>query len=175
MSGYCHGGHIVGRPLNRGKGVNFLPMGKHNDSARMLPCCPPDTNTALYNSADFTISFSDPMFFIIIFHITESRFISQGTNGTCPKGLTLAEDDLRIIMGLTLVFSGEIQVNIRLLVPLKAQEGLKGNIKSVLCQGEPAHRANFIRHIAACHTGKLFYLIRIKIIIMAGSTIVMRA
>ena len=65
-------------------------------------------------------------------HITIRRLIRQSTDGTCTEGLPGAEDNLRIFVRLGLILSGEIQINIRLLISLKAQEGFKGNIKTVL-------------------------------------------
>ena len=69
---------------------------------------------------------------IIILHITESRLVRQRTDGSRPEGLAFSENNLRIAVGLTLIVAGEVQVDIRLLVSLKSQEGLKGNIKAVL-------------------------------------------
>ena len=62
-------------------------------------------------------------------------------------------------MGLTLIFSGKVKVDIRLLIPLKSKERLKGDIKSILFKGCAAHWAGFVRHIAARHTGELFYFL----------------
>ena len=77
-------------------------------------------------------------------------------------------------MSLTLILTGEIQVNIRFLVSLKAKEGLKGNVKSVLYKRFPAYRTVLIRHITPCISCIRLYLRRIKIIIMTVGTPVMR-
>ena len=78
-------------------------------------------------------------------------------------------------MGLTLIFSGKVQVDIRLLVSLEAKEGFKRDVKAILHQGFPANRAELIRHIAACIAGILLYLRRIKVIVMAIWTSVVGA
>ena len=105
----------------------------------MIPpgCCPVvlrTPGTALNDPVNLTVALSLSPFLIIIFHIAEGRLVRQGANGPCPEGLAVAEDNLRVIVGLTLVFSGEVQVNIRLLVPFKSEEGFKRNVKSVLFQ-----------------------------------------
>ena len=55
----------------------------------------------------------------------------------CP----FAKDNLRVIVRLTLVLAGEVQVDIRLLISLKAQEGLKRDIKALLRHHGTALRA----------------------------------
>ena len=60
-----------------------------------------------------------------------------------------AEQLLGVPVGAGLVFSGEVQVNIRRLVPLKAQERLKGNVVTVLVHMRPADGAVLFRHIKA--------------------------
>ena len=45
---------------------------------------------------------------IVIFYITECRFIRQGTDGSRTEGLSLSEDNLRVIVRLTLVLTGEV-------------------------------------------------------------------
>ena len=60
-----------------------------------------------------------PVFLKVVLHITKCRLIRQSGNGSRPEGLACAEDHLRVLVGVGLVFPGEIQINIRLLVPLK--------------------------------------------------------
>ena len=76
-------------------------------------------------------------------------------------------------MRLTLVFSGEIQVNIRFLISLKAQEGFKGNVKPVLHKRLAAVRAKLIRHVTARITGIGSYLRGIKVVIVTIGTAIM--
>ena len=78
-------------------------------------------------------------------------------------------------MRAALVLSREIQVDIRLLVTLKAEEGFKWNIEAVLFKRFPADRAIFIRHVTASHTCKFPDLLGIKIKIMTIGAVIMRA
>ena len=78
-------------------------------------------------------------------------------------------------MRLTLIFAGKVQVDIRLLIPLKSEERFKWDIETVLNQRLSADRAHFIRHIAAAVSGKGFDLRGIKIVIMAFRAPIMGA
>ena len=167
MGGYGRGSHIIGRSLNRGKRIDFLTNGKHNNTARVLSRRSPDTDAALNNPVYFAVSLVNSPFLVITFDKSESCFICQSTDRSGTEGLALSKDDLCIIVGLTLIFSGKVQVNIRFLISLKAQEGLKGNIKALLCHGSAAFGTVPIWHIASCHSGEFLYLLRIKIIVMA--------
>ena len=77
-------------------------------------------------------------------------------------------------MSLTLIFSWEIQINIRLFVSLKSEECLKRNIKSRLCEVFSTIRTLLVWHVTAGTTGKCSHLIRIKIIIVTFFTVIMR-
>ena len=133
------------------------------------------TYTALDDAVDLTIALSRPPFLIVFFYIAEGSFICQRTDGACAEGLALSEDNLRIIVSLALILTREVQIDVRLLVALKSKEGFKRNVKSVLFQRGSADRAGFIRHIAARHSGKSLYLLRVKVIVTALWTMVMRA
>ena len=50
-------------------------------------------------------------------------------------------------MGHGLVFAGEVQVDVRHLVALEAQEGFKGNVEPVLHQGIAADGTLFVRQV----------------------------
>ncbi len=85
----------------------------------------------------------------------------------------------RIVLGCTgvlaLVLAGKIQVDIRLLVPFKTQEGLEGNVKAVLDKRPAADRAVLVRQIAPCISRPGLDFGGIKIIIAAPGTAVMGA
>ena len=174
MGGDRGGGHIIGRALNRRKRVDLLSHRQNDDTARMLSRGTPHAHTALDDPVDLTVPFPVPALFIIVFHITISCLIRQRTDGSRPEGLSLSENNLRIIVGMALVLTGEVQVDIRLLISLKSKERLKWNVVSVLFQHGPTHRAFLIRHITSGHTGVFLYLFRIKIGIMAFGAVIMR-
>ena len=141
---------IVCRMLHRSKRIDIFSKGQYDNTAGMLSRGSPDTGASLYNPVNFTIPLMHAPFFIIILHISECRLVRQRTNRPRPERLTRPEDHLRIFMSLTLIFSGKIQVNIRLLISFKSEECLKGNIKSHLIQRRPTVRTLLIRHITTC-------------------------
>ena len=102
------GGHIVCRVLHRGKGIDLFSQRQHDDTARMLSGGTAHAYTALNNPVDLAVSLAGSPFLIVFLYITESRFIRQCTNGSCTEGLALAEDNLRVVVGLALVLTGEV-------------------------------------------------------------------
>ena len=73
MGGYGGGGYIIGRPLNRGKGIDFLSNGKHDNTAGVLSRCSPDTDTALDNPVNFTVSFvNSPLLIICLLYTSDA-------------------------------------------------------------------------------------------------------
>ena len=169
-------GHIVRRMLDRRKGTDILTVRQNNDSSRVLPCRPAHPGTSLYNPINFTISLMDAPLFKIIFHIPERCLICQRSDRPRPERMSLSKDYLCIFVRITLIFSGKIKVNIRLLVSLESQKRLKRNIKAFFHQRFPADRTGSVRHIAACfpQLRVMLYLRRIKIAEMAFFAIIMR-
>ena len=166
--------HIVGRMLYRSKGVDILTVGKNNDSSRVLPRTSADSSTSLHDPVNFAIPLSASPFLIIILHKSKGRLICQGSDGPGTEGLSLSKNNLSILMRVTLIVSGEIQVDIRLFVSLKSKECLKRNIKSILNQRMSADRTVLIFHVPSTAPGKSSHFLRIKITVMAVRTIVMR-
>ena len=114
--------------LYRRKGIDLLSDRKDNDASRMLSGRPSHADTALHDPVDLTVSFADFPLLIILFYITECCLVCERTDRPGTERLTRAENNLGIFMCLTLIITGEIQVNIRLLISLKSKEGLKWDI-----------------------------------------------
>ena len=111
--------------LHRGKGVDLLSQRQHNDTTWMLSGASSDSRTARDDPVDLTGALLISTLLVVIFHVAKGGLIRQRGDGSGAEGLSGAEDYLRIFMGLTLVFTGEVQVDIRLLVALEAEEGFK--------------------------------------------------
>ena len=108
MGGNSGGGHIVGRMLHRRKGVDLLPQRQHDDASRMLSRSAPHSHAALDDAVDLTVSLAAAPLLVVFLHIAEGRLVRQGADGPRPEGLALAKDDLRVVVGLALVLSGEV-------------------------------------------------------------------
>ena len=174
MSGHDIRIHIICRMLYRRKGIDLLPERKHDDTARMLPGASADPRTAKHDTVNLTFAFALSPLDKIILHIAKRRLIRQRPDGSCPIGLASPEYDLRIFMRKTLIISGEIQIDIRLLISLESKECLEGDVEPVLQQRLTAYGTGFIRHVPSTPSGIFSHFLGIKITVMAFLTIIMR-
>ena len=101
-------GHIVRRMLYRGKRIDHLAERQNNDTSRMLSRCTPYADTPLNDPVDLTVPLPFPMLLKVILHIAVGRLICQSTDGPRTERLPFTEDNLRIVMGTALVFTGEV-------------------------------------------------------------------
>src|SRR5699024_1590696 len=118
--------------LDGGEIINLMLMGHNNDTARVLSGGSLYAGTALRQPFHLTAAFVNPPLFKIFHHIAVGGLFRQGTDSPGTEGGTFPKDDLHIFVGLRLVFSGEVQVNIRLLVALESEECLERNIMPFL-------------------------------------------
>ncbi len=158
VGGDDRGMDIIGRMLHRRKGIDLLAVGQHHDTARMLSCGAPYPDTALHQSVNLRIPLGNAPLLVIFLHHAEGGFVRQRADGAGLEGIAVAEDHTRVGVRLRLVFAGEVQIDIRLLVAVEAQEGFKGNIKAPAVEFRAALRALLRRHVAARHTGILLHL-----------------
>ena len=139
----------------------------------MLTSTSPHSGTSGSDTVDLAGPLMNATFFKIILHITESSLIRQGCNGSGTESLSCAEDNLRVFMRLGLVLTGEVQVDIRLLISLESQERLERNIEAILMKLLSTHRADLVRHIDSRFTGVGFDLFTVEIHIMTLAAIIM--
>ena len=139
--------HIISRMLYGAELIYILVLWNYHKSSGMLSGRSLNTGTSLYQSVHFRIMQSNVMVFNIFFYISECRFIGKGSYGSCLEYVSLSEKDFRIRMGLLLIFSREVKVDIRLLVAVKSKECFKGYIVAVFFHHCSAFRAGLIRHI----------------------------
>ena len=93
-------------------------MGQYNNTARVLAGGTAHADTAVHDPGDLTVPLAHPALFIIIFYLTKRRLIRQSTDGSRTEGLSFSKDNLRVPMRISLVITGEVQVDIRLFVCL---------------------------------------------------------
>ena len=111
--------HIICRVLYRCKCINVMSDWKNYNSSWMLSGCSSDSRTAFRNSCYFTSSLLNSTLFTIFSNICFSGFLGNCTDCSCSESLSLTKDNFRIFMCLTLIFTGEIKVNIRLFITLE--------------------------------------------------------
>jgi len=129
----CYAGaRIISRPLNRCKIIYVCIVGYYHDPPWVLSGCSLDSGAALNQSVHFCAVDLYTLCFIVFLYKSICSLICNGTNGTCPEYITLSKKLFCVFMSLRLVFSCEVQVNIRLLVSVKAQKHLKGYVMPFL-------------------------------------------
>ena len=175
MCGHDVCGHIICRMLHRSKFIDIMSVGQHHDPARMLARASAHSGTALADPLDLTFPLPLVLLLIIPAHISVGRLVRQRADGPGLEGIAFPEQHLRILVGLGLVVPGEIQVDIRLLIPLETQERLERNVISVFDKLCPAVRADLIRHIEAAASGIGLHLLRLKLAVMAVFAVIVRA
>ena len=157
MGGHRGGGHIIGRVLHRGKGINLLPQREDDDAARVLSRGPPHPHAALDNAVNLAVSLSRSPLLVVFLHIAVGGLVRQGADGPRPEGLALAENDLRIVVGPC---SGTRRRNSGQYPapcpPLKPRKVSKGMSKPSFSRGVPQTGQSLVRHIAARHAGEFF-------------------
>ena len=147
MGGLPLGRHIISWILDRCKVINIHVVRDNNDSARVLSSRPLNSGSSLRQPLNFCVPVELPVVALIALDKSIGRLSRNGTNGPSPKGILRTKDIPHVQMGARLILSGEVQVNIGYLVPIKSKEGLKRNILTVLAQLVTALWTVLIRHI----------------------------
>ena len=83
----------------------------------------------------------------VLFRIADGRFLRHSTDGTGSEHMILSEQLKGIAVGLGLIFAGKVQIDIGYLIPAETQEGLEGNVETVLLVRGSADGAVHVRHI----------------------------
>ena len=82
-------------------------------------------------------------------YITESRFLRNGTNGPRTEYIFTSENFFNKFVSPRLIFTSEVQVDIRFLIPVESQEGFERNIISFPSHGRSAQRTHLFRHVTS--------------------------
>src|SRR5690554_2542331 len=111
--------------------MNVLVLGKDNQPSRVLSGRTPDPGTTLYQSVDLGLSEFYSSFIRITANKSKSRLIRQPRDGPGAKDISLPKKFFCILMDDGLIITGEIQVNIWLLVTVEPHKGGKGDVLTV--------------------------------------------
>ena len=115
----------------------------------MLSCGFLDTLTVLCNFTHKGAVLVQIVFLIIFLDETEGSLIRNCRDCSCTVDVELAEEDFSVFVSLRLIFTAEVEVNIRHLVAVEAEEDRKRNIVSVLLHTSTALGAVFIFKVIA--------------------------
>ena len=139
----------VRRVLHRAEVLHILIVRDHHQAAGVLAGGAADAHAAKGQPVFLRPAGHDAVLLQILLHKAVGSLFRQSTDGTRPEHLRLAEHFDGVAVSPGLIFAGEVQVDIRHLAAAEAQEGLKGNVKSVLDVLRTANGTNLIRHIRA--------------------------
>ena len=87
--------------------------------------------------------------FDVVFDVSVGCFVRDRRNSSRLENVLLTEYLSDIPVSHRLVFSGEVKVYIRLLVPLESEECSERDIETFLFHAGAAFRAHLFRHIVA--------------------------
>ena len=139
--------HIICRMLNRSEPVDVHAFGQNNDAARMLAGRSSDTGASLGETLKFARSLGDSLILEIVHGQPVGSLVSDRADRARLESLTGAEDYFRVCLGDALLVSGEVEVDIRLLISLESEERLERDVEAELAQLMSADRAYLIRHV----------------------------
>ena len=123
---------IVRGMLHRAKVPDLVFLRDNHQTARMLSGGAPDTHAPCREPGFLRPVGGFGAFGQVFFHITEGGFFRHRTDGSRPENVGFPKHLNAVRMGLCLIFSGEVQIDIRHLVAAEAQEGFKGNVEAIL-------------------------------------------
>ena len=140
--------HIIRRMLHRCEGIDILPVRQYDDSSRMLPGAPPDPGTPFHDPLNFTLPLSASMLLIVIFYKSERRLLRQRSDRPGAVRLPFSEDDLGILMCITLISPEKFKSISGSLFPLNPRNVSNGISNPSLTSGCPqfGHTLSGISH-----------------------------
>ena len=149
VGGHHTGFALIRRILHRRKVKDVHVLRNNDHAARMLAggalhLRAAERQTFLLGLVDHPVALGK-----VLLHISIGGLFGDSGDGTGLKDLRLSEQLDGVAMDVRLALAREIEIDIRLLVPLEAKEGFKRDIMAVLMHFSPAAGAVFVRQIEA--------------------------
>ena len=140
---------VIRRVLDGRELINLMIV-RHNDhAARMLAGGALDAGAAARKPLLLSFVQNQAPFLRIFFHEAIGRFFRHRGDCAGLEHILRAEQLLRIAVGLRLELAGEVQVDIRLLIAVEAEEGLERDFMPVTLHRDAAVRAILGRQVVA--------------------------
>ena len=141
--------HVIGRVLDGAEVVDLVGVGHDDHAAGVLAGGALDAGAAQRQAVLLGVIDRSPPLFQIFFDVAIRRFVLDAGHGAGLEDVGLAEQLFGVAVDVGLVLAGEVQVDIRLLVAVKAQEGLERDVVAVHEHPGAAVGAVFIRQVEA--------------------------
>ena len=135
--------------LHRGKIIDIIIAGNNNHTAGMLAGRSLDASTTNGKAVCLCGAIVQASFLQKLLNITIGSFFCDCRNRSCFKYVITSKELFCITMGRGLVFTGEVQVDIRCFIAVKSQEGFKRNVVAVPIHFSAAFRAVLWRQVKA--------------------------
>ena len=147
MGGDLVGIGVIRRVLHGAEIPDLIFLGNNHQAAGVLARGSPDTDAACRKPVFLRPVGSFAPFRQVLFDIAEGGLFRNGANGPRPEDVGLSKHLHTVGVGLGLIFTGKVQVNIRHLVAAEAQEGLEGDVEAVLLKFCAALGTDRIRQV----------------------------
>ena len=135
--------------LHRTDIVNLDFLGHDNYAAGMLPRCAAHARAARRKAVFLGARALDAALIHILFDVTVRGFFRDRADRACAEHMVVPENLACIPVNARLIFTREIQVDIRHFIALETEKRLERDVKSLFGQRFSAIRTDFIRQIDA--------------------------
>lgn len=113
----------------------------------MLTGGPFDTDKLWDESFDKSRPFGFVAVFIVLLNVAISRLIGNGSQRAGAEDIIPTKEVFCVFMGPRLVFTGEVQIDIRNFIPVESQKDGKRDIVAILDHHGPAFRASLVSKV----------------------------
>ena len=137
--------------------MNISALGYDYDTARVLTCGTLDTGTTHKQPLCLSLGNVDTLFFKVFHNIAVCSFLRYSAYCTCTEYVPCTKKLFYVFMCSRLIVTGEVKVDIRLLVSVETKEGLERYIVAVLYHRCTAYRTILILHIISATYGTVPY------------------
>ena len=125
-----------------------VKIARHNhDPGRMLTGGPFDTDKLWDEAFDKSRPFGFVAVFIVLLNVAISRLIGNGSQRAGAEDIIPTKEVFCVFMGPRLVFTGEVQIDIRNFIPVESQKDGKRDIVAILDHHGPAFRASLVSKV----------------------------
>ena len=135
--------------LNGGKLVDFVLPRQNHDAARMLARRAFHAHAHQRQAVHFGLGHLFAALFHVFFHVAVRRLVGHRTDGAGAEDVAFTEELLDVFGRCRAVYAGEVQIDIRHLVALEAEENLEGDIEPFAQAVLAADGAFFRRQVDA--------------------------
>ena len=149
VRGYNVGIRVICGMLYRCEVIDIVLRGYNYDTSGMLTCSTLDTDESGHHMRELSLRYLYLSLLEVLVYVAPRRLICESTDSARAEHVSLTEELLGVLVDSALYVTREVKVDIGRLVTLKSEEGLKGDIVSVLIHPLAALGTLFVRQVKA--------------------------